>query len=126
MSEIGAVYDDEGKRVARYIWPSKKTREPESASGMPRPPAEAAAPGSTADSGSTGVPGAHDSAQESEGLEYECPRCCRWAKWTDGESIEAGDESDEFWCQTCGEETPLVNCSSRSLPVPSEEDTDEH
>ena len=38
---------------------------------------------------------------------YECPVCCRIAPWTDGRSVQAGDERDEFWCQTCGTETPL-------------------
>jgi hypothetical protein len=38
---------------------------------------------------------------------YECPVCCRIAPWTDGRSVQAGDECDEFWCQTCGTETPL-------------------
>lgn len=27
MSEIGAIYNDDGKRVARYVWPRKKTAE---------------------------------------------------------------------------------------------------
>lgn len=35
---------------------------------------------------------------------YRCPRCYRVAQWTDGTSVGAGDERDEFWCQTCGEE----------------------
>lgn len=38
---------------------------------------------------------------------YRCPRCDRVAPWTDGQSREAGDETDEIWCQTCGAETPL-------------------
>ncbi len=45
--------------------------------------------------------------------EYRCPTCDRWAPWTDGMSVEAGDEHDEFWCQTCGAETPLSACGSR-------------
>jgi len=39
---------------------------------------------------------------------YQCPRCDRVAPWTDGQSREAGDGTDEFWCQTCGAETPLT------------------
>lgn len=38
---------------------------------------------------------------------YRCPRCYRVSQWTDGTSVAAGDERDEFWCQTCGKETPL-------------------
>jgi hypothetical protein len=44
---------------------------------------------------------------EARKLTYECPVCCRIAPWTDGRSVQAGDECDEFWCQTCGTETPL-------------------
>ena len=29
---------------------------------------------------------------------YRCPRCSTVARWTD---------EDEFWCQTCGAETPM-------------------
>jgi hypothetical protein len=40
---------------------------------------------------------------------YICPRCQRAAEWTDG--IEgSGTQPDEFWCQTCGAETPLADC----------------
>ncbi len=35
---------------------------------------------------------------------YECPQCSRVAPWTDGRKISTGDETDEFWCQTCGAE----------------------
>ena len=42
--------------------------------------------------------------------EYECPQCYRVAEWTDGQSVEAGDPVDEFWCQTCGAESPLGLC----------------
>ena len=45
--------------------------------------------------------------------EFQCPRCERWAIWTDGKSTAAGDETDEFWCQTCGEESPLSVCAKR-------------
>jgi hypothetical protein len=38
---------------------------------------------------------------------YTCRSCDRSAPWTDGQSREAGDPVDEFWCQTCGEEQPL-------------------
>jgi predicted RNA-binding Zn-ribbon protein involved in translation (DUF1610 family) len=41
---------------------------------------------------------------------YRCPRCGQAAYWTDGTDTAAGDERDEYWCQTCGEETPLVDC----------------
>lgn len=41
---------------------------------------------------------------------YRCPRCSQSGKWTDGASVEAGDERDEYWCQYCGEETPLEDC----------------
>lgn len=41
---------------------------------------------------------------------YECPECFRVAPWTDGTVAEMGDERDEFWCQTCGAETPLARC----------------
>lgn len=48
-----------------------------------------------------------------EVYEYECPSCCRWASWTNGRSIGAGDEVEEFWCQVCGTESPLVACERR-------------
>ncbi|MBO3751563.1 helix-turn-helix transcriptional regulator [Streptosporangiaceae bacterium NEAU-GS5] len=38
---------------------------------------------------------------------YRCPACQRAARWTDGTSRAAGDRVDEFWCRTCGAETPL-------------------
>lgn len=41
---------------------------------------------------------------------YECPICLRSAAWTDGTVKALGDPRDEFWCQTCGEETPLEDC----------------
>lgn len=41
---------------------------------------------------------------------YECPRCSRPGAWTDGLVAAEGDPLDEFWCQTCGAETPLANC----------------
>lgn len=48
-----------------------------------------------------------DTARLALGPYYECPVCYRWAPWTDGTVKAVGDERDEFWCQTCGEETPL-------------------
>jgi hypothetical protein len=42
---------------------------------------------------------------ELDEVDYECPRCFRVAPWTDG--IE---NVPEFWCQTCGAETPLNDC----------------
>ena len=42
---------------------------------------------------------------------YECPSCCRVAPWTDGRMRKAGDPEDEFWCQTCGAQTPLSACA---------------
>ncbi|PBC72352.1 MULTISPECIES: hypothetical protein [unclassified Streptomyces] len=42
---------------------------------------------------------------------YECPQCSRVAAWTDGRKVSAGDEVDEFWCQTCGAEVPLSGCT---------------
>jgi hypothetical protein len=44
---------------------------------------------------------------------YECPVCLTVAEWTDGTTVEAGQERDEFWCQTCGNETPLDQCAKR-------------
>jgi len=38
---------------------------------------------------------------------FRCPRCSTAAPWTDGRTREAGSDIDEFWCQTCGAETPL-------------------
>lgn len=46
--------------------------------------------------------------------EYQCPQCARWAEWTDGAMRSAGEPEDEFWCQTCGAETPLAACASRT------------
>lgn len=43
---------------------------------------------------------------------YECPQCCRVSPWTDGRSIRAGDDVDEFWCPTCGAESPLAACAA--------------
>lgn len=47
---------------------------------------------------------------ESAEPEYECPTCFTIAPWTDGTVKAKGDERDEFWCQTCGFETPLEEC----------------
>jgi hypothetical protein len=41
---------------------------------------------------------------------YECPSCCRVAPWLNGRSTKAGDDADEFWCQTCGTESPISAC----------------
>ena len=41
---------------------------------------------------------------------YRCPQCCRVAPWTDGTVANDFGEQDEFWCQTCGAETPLSLC----------------
>lgn len=38
---------------------------------------------------------------------YTCLRCAHSAPWTDGQSRDAGDPVDEYWCQTCGYEQPL-------------------
>lgn len=43
-------------------------------------------------------------------LTYRCPGCDHIAPWTDGTSRAAGDAADEFWCRTCGRETPLASC----------------
>lgn len=43
---------------------------------------------------------------------YECPQCCRVSPWTNGRSVRAGDDVDEFWCPTCGTESPLVACAA--------------
>jgi len=43
-------------------------------------------------------------------VKYECPWCYNTAEWTDGQAVEAGDPVDEFWCRTCGAETPLELC----------------
>lgn len=48
-----------------------------------------------------------------EGFWYECPKCYRFAPWTDGVSDD--DNEAEFWCQTCGAESLLTIC--RKLPV---------
>jgi hypothetical protein len=47
---------------------------------------------------------------------YECPQCDRVAAWTDGRKVSAGDEADEFWCQTCGAEVPLESCVVVAIP----------
>ena len=48
--------------------------------------------------------------EPNDGALYECPNCYRVAPWTDGTGKALGDERDEFWCQTCGEEIPLERC----------------
>lgn len=42
--------------------------------------------------------------------EYCCPRCDRWARWTDGETDPV---APTFWCQTCSAETPIRSMDSR-------------
>ncbi|MEU8829365.1 hypothetical protein [Streptomyces sp900116325] len=46
---------------------------------------------------------------------YECPTCCRVAPWTDGRMRKHGDEIDEYWCQVCGTEVPLSECTKTVL-----------
>ncbi len=45
---------------------------------------------------------------------YRCPQCSTVARWTDGviagfDTAMSGEPAseDEFWCQTCGAETPM-------------------
>lgn len=45
--------------------------------------------------------------------EFECPMCNRWAAWTNGRSLAAGDPVDEFWCQSCGTTVNLSTCTPR-------------
>ncbi len=33
---------------------------------------------------------------------FECPKCSHVGRYTDGTSIELGDDADEYWCQTLG------------------------
>src|SRR5690606_3134394 len=40
-------------------------------------------------------------------LVYGCSACGRSGAWTDGRAVRLGDDVDEYWCQTCGAETPL-------------------
>jgi hypothetical protein len=47
---------------------------------------------------------------------YRCPKCQRAARWTDGTVKAMGDERDEYWCQTCGEESPLEDCEVVRVP----------
>lgn len=42
---------------------------------------------------------------------YRCPVCEHAAPWTDGTIRAAGDPESEFWCQTCGAESPLSSCA---------------
>lgn len=48
---------------------------------------------------------------QSEDL-FECPKCRRWGPWTDGTAKELGDAHDEFWCQTCGAQSPVSECTA--------------
>lgn len=43
-------------------------------------------------------------------VRYVCPACFRAAPWADGMSKKSGDDRDEFWCPTCGTESPLQDC----------------
>jgi predicted RNA-binding Zn-ribbon protein involved in translation (DUF1610 family) len=52
---------------------------------------------------------------------FECPRCGRQGPWTNGRSVEAGDEVDEYWCQVCGAESPLSACEPFDLRAVSPE-----
>jgi hypothetical protein len=45
--------------------------------------------------------------QPAPAVTYTCLRCAHAAPWTDGQSRDAGDPVDEFWCQHCGYEQPL-------------------
>jgi hypothetical protein len=47
---------------------------------------------------------------------FTCPQCDEPAKWTDGRSLRAGDEVNEFWCTRCGAETPLSDTEAARLP----------
>ena len=38
---------------------------------------------------------------------FECPYCARSGRWTDGQDKALGGEVNEYWCQVCGEESPL-------------------
>jgi protein gp37 len=42
-------------------------------------------------------------------LTFECPRCSQRLPWTDGRDRRHGDEVDEYWCQHCGQESPLAD-----------------
>jgi hypothetical protein len=54
---------------------------------------------------------------------YVCPRCMVAGEWTDGTSVAAGDECDEYWCQHCGEESPLEDCEHKAAPYTEQETT---
>lgn len=41
---------------------------------------------------------------------YRCHRCSQPGRWTDVTVRALGDDHDEYWCQVCGEETPLEDC----------------
>lgn len=41
---------------------------------------------------------------------FVCPMCQRAGEWTDGTVKKSGDQRDEYWCQTCGAQTPLAWC----------------
>lgn len=45
---------------------------------------------------------------------FRCPKCQQVGRYTDGTSVELGDEADEYWCQVCGAQVPLHEC----IPVP--------
>lgn len=48
-------------------------------------------------------------------LVYGCPACGQSGAWTDGRAIRLGDDVDEYWCQTCGAETPMSACTPPGL-----------
>jgi hypothetical protein len=54
---------------------------------------------------------------------YECPQCFLVRPWTDGQSKATGDETDEYWCQMCGAESPLSAC--RRVPAQAGESAEE-
>jgi hypothetical protein len=55
------------------------------------------------------------------GQQYRCPRCSQAGEWTDGTVAALGSERDEYWCQYCGEETPLEDCER--VPPYTEQET---
>lgn len=41
---------------------------------------------------------------------YRCPRCSQTGEWANGTMVANGSERNEYWCETCGEESPLEDC----------------
>jgi len=62
-------------------------------------------------------------APAEDAREYRCPQCSRWGKWTDGVEESDDDTPDEFWCQTCGAETPIERMDSRPQEATGATDT---